>query len=338
MRAAILKEPGCIEVCGIARPVPAEGELLVKVKTALTCGTDLKAFLRGHSLIPMPGPFGHEFSGVVAEKGKGVKQFKIGDPVMGVHSAPCLACAYCTRQRYNLCENIMTTKVLGSFAEYLLIPKHVVEQNMFRKPDAISFDEAAFLEPLACVVHGMEPLGITGKDTVLVIGAGPIGLLHLLLARSKGARVLMTGLEEERLRTAKTLGASAVFHPARMADFVSAATNGLGVDYVFECTGQPEVWETSVHHVRRGGTVVLFGGCRKGATVTYDAERLHYDEITLKGTFHFTPRDVRRAYLLLKNSTIRVKRLISDRCSLDRIQDVFLRLSRGEGIKYAVRP
>ena len=338
MRAAILKEPGCIEVCGIARPVPSEGELLVKVKTALTCGTDLKAFLRGHSLIPMPGPFGHEFSGVVTEKGKGVKRFRIGDPVMGVHSAPCLACTYCKRKQYNLCEEIMTTKVLGSFAEYLLIPKHVVEQNMFKKPAAMSFDEAAFLEPLACVVHGMEPLGITGKDTVLVIGSGPIGLLHLLLARSLGARVLMTGLEEERLRTAKALGAAAVFHPSCAADSVSAATNGMGADYVFECTGQPEVWETSVHHVRRGGTVVLFGGCRKGATVTYDAARLHYDEITLKGTFHFTPQDVRRAYLLLKNNTIRVKRLISDRCGLDRIQDVFLRLSRGEGIKYAIRP
>jgi L-iditol 2-dehydrogenase len=338
VRAAILKEPGCIEVCGVERPVPCEGELLVKVKTALTCGTDLKAYLRGHPLIPMPGPFGHEYSGVVAEKGKGVKRFRIGDPVMGVHSAPCLTCAFCRRKLYHLCADIMVTKVLGSFAEYLLIPERIVEQNIFRKPDNISFDEAAFLEPLACVVHGMEPLGITGKDIVLIIGTGPIGLLHLLLARSRGARVLMTGLEEARLRTAKALGAAAVFHPSKTAGAVSAATNGIGVDYVFECTGHPDVWESSVDHVRRGGTVVLFGGCRKGATVTYDAGRLHYDEITLKGTFHFTPQDVRKAYLLLKNNTIRVKRLISDRCGLDRIQDVFLRLSRGEGIKYAIRP
>lgn len=338
MRSAILKEPGCIEVCSIERPFPGEGELLIKVKTALTCGTDLKAYLRGHPLIPMPGPFGHEYSGVVAERGKGVKRFRVGEPVMGVHSAPCLACEFCRRKLYHLCEDIMATKVLGSFAEYLLIPRRIVEQNMFAKPDNISFDEAAFLEPLACVVHGMEPLGITGKDTVLIIGSGPIGLLHLLLARSRGARVLMTGLEETRLRTAKALGAAAVFHPSKTADAVSAATGGMGMDYVFECTGQPDVWESSVDHVRRGGTVVLFGGCRKGATVTYDAGRLHYDEITLKGTFHFTPRDVRTAYLLLKSGTIRVKRLISDRCSLDGIHGVFIRLSRGEGIKYAVRP
>jgi len=320
------------------RPVPAEGELLIKVKAALTCGTDLKAFLRGHALIPMPGPFGHEYAGVVAEKGKGVKRFRVGDPVMGVHSAPCLACAFCRRGHYHLCENIMETKVLGSFAEYLVIPRHVVEQNMFRKPGNISFDEAAFLEPLACVVHGMEPLGITRRDTVLVIGSGPIGLLHLLLARSRGAKVLVTGLEEERLLTAKALGAAAVFHPSRTAESVSSVTGGMGVDYVFECTGQPQVWETAVDYVRRGGTVVLFGGCRKGEHVTYDAERLHYDEITLKGTFHFTPQDVRKAYLLLKNGVIRVKSLISDRCSLTGIQDVFVRLSRGEGIKFTIRP
>jgi L-iditol 2-dehydrogenase len=338
MRAAILKEPGCIEICRTARPVPAAGEVLVKVKSALTCGTDLKAFLRGHALIPMPGPFGHEYSGVVAGKGKGVKRFRIGSPVMGVHSAPCLKCAYCRRRHYNLCEDIMSTKVLGSYAEYLLIPRRIVEQNLFKKPENLSFDEAAFLEPLACVVHGMEPLNITGKDTVLVMGAGPIGLLHLLRALSLGAKVLVTGLEEERLKTAKMLGATAVFHPSLAGEAVSSITDGLGVDYVFECTGQPQVWENSVDYVRRGGTVVLFGGCKKGAAVTYDAARLHYDEITLKGAFHFTPLDVRKAYVLLKRGTIVVKRLISGACSLNRIQDAFTRLSRGEGMKYVVRP
>jgi L-iditol 2-dehydrogenase len=148
----------------------------------------------------------------------------------------------------------------------------------------------------------------------------------------------MTGFEEERLRTAKTLGAYAVFHPSLIAESVSAVTEGTGVDHVFECTGQPQVWEESVGYVRRGGTVVLFGGCKKGTTVTYDTERLHYDEITLKGTFHYTPQDVRKAYLLLKNRRIDVRNLISGSCSLSRVGDAFTRLSRGEGIKYAIRP
>ena len=336
MRAAILKEPGCIEICEVERPVPAEGELLVKVEAALTCGTDLKAYLRGHPLIPMPGLFGHEFSGVVAEKGKGARKFKIGDPVMGVHSAPCLKCAYCRRGLGNLCEHIMTTKVLGAFAEYILIPGHIVAQNLFKKPEHIGFDEAAFLEPLACVVHGMDPLKITGKDTILIIGAGPIGLLHLLLAKSKGARVLVADIEEKRLSTAGALGADRTFHASQTHASVHTVTRDLGVDVVFECTGRPGVWEESVQFVRRGGTVVLFGGCKKGTTVTYDTERLHYDEVTLKGVFHFTPHDVKKAFQLLKRGTIPVKKLVSATCRLQDISDIFSKLSRGEGIKYVV--
>ncbi len=338
MRAAILNMPNDIEIREIEVPKPAEGEVLIQVRSALTCGTDLKAFLRGHALIPMPGPFGHEYSGIVAEKGRGVKRFRVGDTVMGVHSAPCLNCPFCGKKEYNLCERIMQTKVLGAFAEYLLVPAHVVRQNLYRKPDSISFDEAAFLEPLSCVVHAVGPLGIGRNDTVLVIGAGPIGLLHLLHLKTFGAKVLMTGFEEERLRTAKALGAYAVFHPSLTAESIRAVTDGMGADYVFECTGQPQVWEESVAYARRGGTVVLFGGCKKGSTVTYDTERLHYDEITLRGTFHYSPRDVRTAFHLLKGRTMQVEKLISGFGSLDDVPDLFQKLSKGEGIKFAVRP
>ena len=338
MLAAILKSPGTIEILDIPVPEPAEGELLVKVESALTCGTDLKAYLRGHSLIPMPGPFGHEFSGVVAARGKGVRRFNIGDEVMAVHSAPCLNCAYCAKGLFNLCENLMSSKVLGAFSEYILIPKHVVSQNVFKKPAGLGFKEAAFLEPLSCVVHSVEPLKIKQKDTVLIIGAGPIGLLHLMLLKHKGAHVMMTALEKERLETAKKLGADVTFPPDEAAAYVNDFSSGLGVDYVFECTGQPGVWESSVNYVRRGGTVVLFGGCRKGTNVSFSAERLHYDEITLKGIFHFTPHDVKKAFLLLKNNEIDVKQLITGTCSLKEVASVFPLLAKGKGIKYAVVP
>ena len=338
MLSAILKSPGIIELQNVAVPEPAEGELLVKVMSALTCGTDLKAYLRGHSLIPMPGPFGHEFSGVVAARGRGASRFKVNDAVMSVHSAPCLACSYCDRGLYNLCENLMASKVLGAFSEYILIPKHVVSQNVFKKPDSLGFQEAAFLEPLSCVVHSVGPLNITSKDTVLIIGAGPIGLLHLMLLKHKGAKVMITGLEQERLETAGKLGADVVFHPSETAASVHDFSLGMGVDYVFECTGQPDVWESSVDYVRRGGTVVLFGGCKKGTDVTFSAERLHYDEITLKGIFHFTPQDVKKAFLLLKNNEIDVKQLITATCSLKELPSVFPLLAKGKGIKYAVVP
>ncbi|MEW6108878.1 MAG: zinc-binding dehydrogenase [Nitrospirota bacterium] len=338
MLSAFLISPGVIEIREAATPEPSEGELLIKVKASLTCGTDLKAYLRGHSLIPMPGPFGHEFSGIVAGKGRGVSKFKIGDSIAAVHSAPCLNCSYCKRNLFNLCENVMLTKILGAFSEYILLPKHIVRQNVYRKPENLSFKEAAFLEPLSCVVHGMEPLRINKKDVIFIIGAGPIGLLHLMLAKSKGAKVMITGLEEERLKIAKKLGADIVINHSLQEKSVRDFTGGIGADYVFECTGQPEIWEASVNYVRRGGTVILFGGCKAGTAVNFNAERLHYDEITLRGTFHFAPEDVKKALLLLKHKKIDVKKLISDTYSLQEISNVFAKMAKGIGIKYAVVP
>ncbi len=338
MKANILVRPGHIELREIKIPKPASGEALIKIKAALTCGTDLKAFNRGHPVIPMPGVFGHEFSGIVADVGKGVKGFKTGDEVMAVHSAPCLKCRYCKRKLYNLCENIMDEKVLGAFAEYILLPNHIVKQNIFHKPKNLSFEEAAFLEPLSCVVHGMRDLKIKKGDKALVIGAGPIGLLQLLLLKNKGADVIITGLEWKRLSLAKKLAATMAVTPDKIEIAVKKFSNGLGVDYVFECTGQPHVWQQSVDYVRRGGTVILFGGCKSGTTVTYDTGRLHYDEITLRGVFHFTPADVKEAYNLLKTGKIRVSKLISGKYPLKDTEKAFLRLKKGEGIKYAIIP
>lgn len=336
MLIGYLKKPGVIELREIDAPEPSEGEVLVKVKAALTCGTDLKAFLRGHPMIPMPGPFGHEFSGIVEKTGKGVKKFKAGDDIMAVHTAPCFRCRFCQKKIFNLCENIMNTKILGAFAEYILIPPHIVKQNLFHKPTSLSFEEAAFLEPLACVVHGMNGLDIKKGTRVLIIGTGPIGLLHLLLIKSKGAGVIITGLEQERLNMAKNLGADMAV-PSGITKAIGEFTNGMGVDFVFECTGQLDVWENSVNYVRRGGTVILFGGCKKGTVATYDTYRLHYDELTLKGVFHFRPEDVKEAYYLLKHK-INVKPLISGHYPLKELHIPFEKLSKGEGIKYAIIP
>lgn len=319
-------------------PSPSEGELLIEVKSALTCGTDLKAFLRGHALIPMPGPFGHEFSGVVADKGKKVTSFQIGDAVMAVHSAPCRLCSYCKRKLYNLCENLMSDKVLGAFSKYVVLPRNIVRQNVFKKPDGISFREASFLEPLSCVVHAVDPLSLGPDDTVFIIGSGPIGLLHLLLAKAKGAKVIITGLEKERLKTAKKLGADLAFEPSQTIRSVREFTAGMGADYVFECTGQHFIWEASIDYVRKGGTVVLFGGCKAGSIVKFGTDRIHYDEITLKGSFHFTPSDVKKAFTILKDGDLPVRDLVSRKYQLNEIDKAFSRLAQGDGIKYEIVP
>jgi L-iditol 2-dehydrogenase len=232
----------------------------------------------------------------------------------------------------------MQTKILGAFAEYIVIPAHIVIQNLFHKPEGLSFEEAAWMEPLACVVHSMSSVTIHKGDMVLIVGAGPIGLLHLLLAKQNGAKVIISGLEHDRLELAKSLGADFAIPPSMLADTVKDATDGFGVDSVFECTGQTEVWEQSVDYVRSGGTVVLFGGCKQGTTVSYDTYRIHYSEISLKGIFHFTPDNVKEAHRLLTDRLIDVRPLTSGIYPLEEIREAFEKLSYGQGIKYVIAP
>jgi len=339
----------------IETPEPSEGEMLVKIKAALTCGTDVKAFRQGHPLMPMPTVLGHEFSGIVEKAGKGVRKFRRGMEIMAVHTAPCRRCYFCQRDLHNLCENIMKTKVLGAFAEYILLPRHVVRQNTFLKPEGLSFAEAAFLEPLSCVVHSISsvypvrkkaPSGLSNGvniskgDIVVIIGTGPIGLLHLMVLKKMGARVII--VEKQKMRLEKALDEKAdVVIDANEEDIherIMTFTNAKGADVVFECTGIPEVWEDAVGFVRKGGTVILFGGCKEGSKVTYDAGRIHYDEITLKGVFHYKPSDVAQAYKLLSTGKIKVSGLISGEYPLKDLLKAFQRLIKGDGIKYAIIP
>ncbi len=340
MLANLLLKPGTLKLEEVSIPKPAKGEILVRVKAALTCGTDLKAFMRGHPMIPMPTVFGHEFSGIVEQAGRGVKKFSRGSEIMAVHSAPCDRCYFCRKKLFNLCEKIMETKVLGAFAEFILLPKHIVKHNVFLKPEALSFAEAAFLEPLSCVVHSINSAGISRGDTVVIIGAGPIGLLHLMVLKTKGLKIVVVEKRSNRIKKARELKADCVVNPEKddVIERVMKYTGNNGADTVFECTGVPDVWESSVWMLRKGGTAVLFGGCRQGSQVTYDAGRIHYDEITLKGAFHFTPGDVVQAYKLLVNGKIKVKGLVSGEYPLHKLKTVFDRLAAGKGIKYAIIP
>lgn len=221
------------------------GEVVVKNKVALTCGTDVKMYLRGHPLWRPPFALGHEAAGVIVEVGKGVKDFKIGDRVVAHNSAPCNKCYYCKRGQHSMCENILFN--FGAFAEYQKIPKEIVEQNMFKIPDSISYEDAALLEPLSCVVYGIDEIGISLGDTVVINGAGPIGLMFVRLAYFRGAKVIVTDISEERLNLAHELGAAFTINVAKVEDQVKAVKelreDKRGVDVAIEAVGLPEVWE-----------------------------------------------------------------------------------------------
>lgn len=341
MKSAILISPGIMEINRKAPvPTPGPGEVVVQVKAALTCGTDIKAYLRGHPKIPMPSPLGHEFSGDIYKIGEGVEGWAEGDAVMAVHSAPCGECAFCKISRENLCTTIMDEKVLGAYADFIKLPAGVVKQNIFKKPESLPYPEAAMLEPLACVVHGYRMTEAEKPKSVLILGAGPIGLLHLMLHKKNGAKVILAGRRADRLQTAKDLGADAVL-AGDLQDIawkVTEETEGLGADLVIEATGNKDLWENSPSLVRRGGTVLLFGGCPTGTRACFDAGRVHYDEIKLMGAFHFTSSDVKAAFDLLTAERLNVSKLISGRYDLDDLQIAFDELIGGRGIKFAIIP
>jgi L-iditol 2-dehydrogenase len=342
LRAGYLLAPGRVEVREVDVPQPEAGGLVVRVRVALTDGTDLKAFRRGHPQMPMPTRFGHEFSGDVAAVGAGVEGFAAGDPIMSVHSAPDGTCYWCLRGQEELCESVMETKILGAYAEFVALPPHIVRRNAFRKPAGVSYEAAAFLEPLACVVHSLNALAPQPGDLVAVIGDGGFGILHALALRARGARPVLVGRRPERLALARALGVTDILD-ARAGDIAEAlrrGSDGRGADAVVESTGARDVWEAAPSFVRRGGTVLLFGGLPGGTRVEFDAARLHYDEIKLVSPFHFTPRAVREAHDLLASHLIDVVPIISERFTLDRLGEAFDALAAGGGVnlKYAIVP
>ena len=340
MKAAILVEPKRIELRDVPVPQPAKGGILVRIRAALTDGTDLKAWRRGHPQMPMPTPFGHEFSGEVAAIGEGVLKFAVGDAVMSVHSAPCGVCYWCLHAQEELCESVMSTKILGAYAEYIEIPAHIVERNCYPKPPELPYASAAFLEPLACVVHSLDMLGACAGSTVLVLGDGGFGLLHAALLAKRGARPVLAGRRTQRLALAHELGVEHVLnaHERDVRDEILQMTNGRGADALVECTGRQEVWEAAPDYVRRGATIAFFGGLPANARVRFPASRMHYDEIRMVSPFHFTTGAVRRAYAFLKSGELDPQPLISGTVPLADIEQIFTRLDSGEGIKFAVEP
>jgi len=340
-RQAVLVEPRRLELRDFTPPRPGNGELLIEVRCALSCGTDLKAFRRGHPLWKLPTPLGHEFSGVVIEAGAGVTSFKAGDEVMAAPTAPCGICFYCQHGQENLCALAIDKMVLGAYADMLLIPAHVVARNSFIKPADLPFEEAALLEPLSCVIHAQEMARPLQSETVLIIGGGAFGLLHMLALKTLGVReVAVLGRGAERLKWAAEMGADAVID-ARSDDAIAAVArlnSGFGPDLAIECTGQVQGWQDAIARVRRGGRVVLFGGCPTGTTLSVDTRRMHYDNLTLMAPFHFRPRDVRRAFEMLAARSAGFGAIVNARRPLVDLPEVFAMLERGDALKCAVIP
>ncbi|MEA5576557.1 zinc-dependent alcohol dehydrogenase [Anabaena sp. UHCC 0451] len=342
MLAALLYGQEDLRLQEVPDPTPADGEVVIKVGAATTCGTDLKVWRRGgHArMLTPPTLFGHEAAGAIVAVGAGVHNWQVGNRIVANNSAPCMKCFFCQRQEYSLCPNLTWNN--GTFAEYLKIPAPIVQYNMLPIPDQLPFALAAMTEPLACVLHGLGRSHVKPQNRVVVLGDGAIGLMFVaVLATEMQAEVFLWGGNDQRLKIGKKLGAAQTFNYHQLADIpavVKELTDGWGADVVIEATGVPSVWEIAIACARPGAIVNLFGGCPKDTKISVNTEQLHYSELTLKGVFHNTPEYVRAALSLIASKKIPFELLISEQRPLQDLEQVFADMKARKVIKVAMLP
>jgi L-iditol 2-dehydrogenase len=342
MTAAVLYGKRDVRIEQIPIPRVEPGEVLVRIRAALTCGTDLKVYRQGfHArMIVPPSVFGHELSGIVEEVGAGVENFAPGTRVVSANSAPCNTCFYCEQHLTNLCEDLQF--INGAYAEFIKIPERIVRQNLLILPDNLSFREAALVEPLACVIRAIEETEIVEGNTVVVIGMGPIGLMFVQILKSMGATVIAAGNRSNQLALAAKMGADYVLDSthSNVVEQVRNITNGRrGADVVIEAVGRTETWQQAMGMVRRGGTINLFGGCPSGTHIPLDTTLVHYSEITIKASFHHTPRHIREALEAILEGKLQAQSLITGEEHLASLRNVMERLlNRNGDLKIAIIP
>jgi L-iditol 2-dehydrogenase len=320
MRAAVLHGKQDLRIERVPLEAPEPGGMLVRLDSALTCGTDLKVWRRGYhaAMLKPPCLFGHEGAGIVAGLGDGAVSssapgLALGERVVVANSSPCGRCRPCGRRQENLCDDLVFLN--GTYAEYLRVPARFVRTSTWRVPDGLPLEAAAMAEPLACVVHGIEETPVRPGDRALVIGLGPIGLFWVALLRRAGAEVTGAGRHAVRLEAARALGAEAL-------DLEEAARRGP-FDLVVEATGRVETWTRTPEWVRKGGAINLFGGPPAGTRVSFDTHRLHYGQLTIKSPFHHRPETFRTALELIRTGVVPHERFITETRTLEELPELF---------------
>ncbi len=342
MKAALFYGPEDLRMETIDVPMPGPGEILVKIKTALTCGTDFKAYRQGHPVLlgeNYPVAFGHECAGIVEQVGSGVTKFKPGMRVIAANSSPCGSCFYCKKNRPNLCEKLEFLN--GAFAEYIKVPASIVKANTYEIPEDISFRHASIAEPFSCAVHAYHRMEIKPEDTVVILGCGIMGLLFSAVAVHHGAHIVAIGRNEEKLNIAKKMGVQTIVNSKDSTDPIQTVldlTQGRGADFVIEAVGQIQAWDQAFKMTRKGGTVCFFGGCKKGSTFSLDTHRIHYEEVNIQGVFHHTPVYFQKALQYIRDGVLNPDLLITNEIRLDQVVDVFKNEAFSSPFKTAVVP
>ncbi len=334
MKAALFDKPGSLNVVSKDLRKLQEGEVLVKVEVCGVCGTDLH-IVEGSSRSTPPVILGHEYTGMIAGAGSGVYEFKEGDRVAIDPNISCGQCYFCRRGEVHLCANLraLGVDIDGGMAEYSIVPAN----QLYRVPDSLPDVAAAFIEPVSCVVHGVDKARIRPGDTVAIIGAGTIGLLMLQMVRSAGAaRTIIVEPLPRKQSIARDIGADTVLSPQEAVAAVRDLTH-VGADTVIECAGKPETARQALTLSRRGGTVEFFGVCPMDEKIEIAPNEVYSKELTIVGSY-VNPHTFSRAITLLASGTIGTEKFSVSKFPLSGVHDALSSLREGKVIKNIILP
>ena len=340
MRAAVYYNNSDIRVEERPTPEIGPGELLVRIEASGICGSDVMEWYR---IKKAPLVLGHEIAGEIVEVGEGVERYRNGDRVSASHHVPCNTCHYCLRGRHTVCDTLRSTNFdPGGFAEYVRVPAINVDRGVYPLPDGVSYEEGTFIEPLACVLRAQRIAGLQPGWSVLVVGSGMTGLLHVHLARAMGAgRIIATDIVEYRLDAARRFGANAVIHASEdVPAAVLEINDGTLADIVVVCTGAVSAINQAFGSVDRGGTVLLFAPTDPGITIPISVSELFFrNGATLTSSYAGSPADHMTAVELLRAGSLRVREMITHRLGLAETGLGFrLVADAGDSMKVVIEP
>jgi L-iditol 2-dehydrogenase len=345
MRVARLHAPGDLRMEDVPVPEPNAGEVTIRVRSCSTCGTDAKIFHHGHNHISLPRVLGHEIAGEIVEVTPEVSGWSTDDRVQVIAAIPDGVCPYCRRGQETVCENLESIgyQYDGGFAEVMLLPGKVLDRDgLNRIPDHVPFEQASLTEPLACVLNGQEIAGVGEGDVVVVIGAGPIGCLHVRLARARGAaEVILVDVNRRRLDLAARVEPDDLLDASKEdpVDAVRKATDGRGADVVITAAGAGQAQEQALEMAARRGRVSLFGGLpRDNPVISFDSNLVHYQELFVVGAYGSAPHHNREALGLISSGAVPVADLITHRLPLDGVHQAIDIVTSGEGLKVVIEP
>jgi L-iditol 2-dehydrogenase len=345
MKAGVLNKIDELEFMDMDKPILEQGDILVKVMAAALCGTDLRIFHGSKTKgVRYPSIIGHEFSGKVVEVGRSVMEYSVGDRITADPVLPCGGCEYCLSGMENVCLNreALGYEYDGCFAEYIRIPEKFIKRgNIQLLPVSIGYRSAALAEPLACVINGQRKLDISTGNKVVIIGAGPIGLMHMLIARASGAsKIIISEPNDYRRNVAKSMGANVVINPIKdnLLDIVKEHTGGIGADVIICAIGNPKIVNDALLCARKGGRISLFAGFSKDITPEVDVNLIHYNELVVIGASSLQRRDIKTALNLIEGGIVDVEQLVTKTFPLKQIEEAFKVAEAGNELKVIIEP